>query len=183
MEQTDHEISKLVSESAKGDTESCKKLYERLADKIFAYVRSRTATHEQAIDITQDVFIDFFSTLSNFTYQSRAQFYSYVFVITRRKLAKLYMDSERRGLKTTAEFDEETMSPSSLDTSHETRMDVEEALATLDSDTREIIVLHHWSRYTFGEIALLIGMTESGVRVRHHRALARLGLVLKGIHT
>jgi len=183
MELTDHEMSRLIHESAKGDADSCRKLYESLVDKVFAYVRYRTGTEEHAIDVTQDVFIDFFSTLSNFTYQSRAQFYSYVFVITRRKLAKYYADREKRGEKMSSEFNEDTMSDTAPRTEHELQSDVEQALQTLDAETREIIILHHWSRYTFGEIALLMNMTESGVRVRHHRALKGLGTLLGGVTT
>ncbi len=72
MEQTDHDIRTLIEESAAGDAESCKKLYEHLVDRVFAFVRSRTSTHEHAIDLTQDVFVDLFLSLSHFTFQSRA---------------------------------------------------------------------------------------------------------------
>lgn len=174
MEHGDYEIRVLVEASVKGDAESCKKLYEQLVNKVYAYVRYRTATNEQATDVTQDVFIDFFSTLSSFTYQTRAQFYGYLFVITRRKLARYYEERKRRGIHGAVEFNEDTMSPSPLDTPHELRNDVSEALKFLDGVTREIMVLHHWSKYTFGEIAVLLNMTESAVRVRHHRALAVL---------
>lgn len=181
MAETDHDIRNLIQESAKGDAESCKKLYDHLADRVFAFVCTRTSTREHAVDITQDVFIDFFSTLSNFLYQSRAQFYAYVFTITRRKLAKYYADRERRGEKTVTEFNEETFVDGKADIPHEVESDVARALMALDPETRDIVVLHHWSRYTFGEIALLMQMTESGVRVRHHRALKVLGEVLGGV--
>lgn len=174
MEHSDHDISKLIKKSAKGDTKSCKELYEHLVDKVYAYVRYRTATHEQATDITQDVFIDFFSTLSGFTYQSRAQFYAYVFVITRRKIARHYADVHMRAQGGQVEFDEAFMSDASVDTSYETKSDISQALSSLDEQTREIVVLHHWARYTFVEIALLMSITESAARVRHHRALKTL---------
>ncbi len=178
MEPSDHDIQTLIQQSAKNDTESSRKLYELLVDKVYAYVRSRTSTHEQATDITQDVFIDFFRTLNQFTYQSRAQFYAYVFVITRRKLARQYELTKRSGGEK-IEFDEERMSPSNSFSSTEHESDVARALMTLEAGTREIVVLHHWSRYTFGEIALLLDMTESAVRVRHHRALKALAEYLK----
>ncbi len=178
MEQADHDICKLIEKSTKRDMESSKKLYELLVDKVFAYVRSRTSTHEEATDVTQDTFIDFFSTLSNFTYQSRAQFYAYVFVITRRKLARHYNNKSKKGT-TAVVFDESTMSPHDSHKDHELGSDMESALSTLEDSTREIVVLHHWSRYTFGEIATLLDMKESAVRVRHHRALALLATYLK----
>ena len=55
---------------------------------------------------------------------------------------------------------------------------VHRALEQLDECSREIVVLHHWSRYTFAEIAAIINMNESAVRVRHHRARATLASVL-----
>jgi RNA polymerase sigma factor (sigma-70 family) len=57
---------------------------------------------------------------------------------------------------------------------HDTRLDVVTALDTLDEHTREIVVLHHFSGYSFVEIAPIMRMTESAVRVRHHRALKSL---------
>ncbi len=180
MEYTDHDIKVLITKSTGGDAESCKKLYDHLVDKVFAYVRYRTSTQENATDITQDVFIDFFSTLSNFTYQSNAQLYAYVFVITRRKLARLYQHANTHGENTKSSFDEEVMSPQVGNDIHEHTYDVGEALSRLDEETREIVVLHHWSRYTFGEIAQLLHMSESAVRVRHHRALPQLAAYLKG---
>jgi RNA polymerase sigma factor (sigma-70 family) len=59
-------------------------------------------------------------------------------------------------------------------TSPETTLALTEALKQLDECSREIVVLHHWSRYTFGEIATIVDMTEEAVRVRHHRAKAVL---------
>jgi RNA polymerase sigma-70 factor (ECF subfamily) len=173
MEQTDHEVRALVEGSTRGDAESAKILYEHLVDKVFPFVRSRTATKEEALDTTQDVFIDFFGALPRFTFQSSAQLYAYVFVITRRKLAKHYgAFSQRKGQEV---FDEEYMSPpESPQDDVVMRHSLMQALQTLDEKTQEIVVLHHWSRYTFGEIAEMLTMTESAVRVAHHRALKKI---------
>lgn len=179
MEYSDRNMQTLVTKSGRGDAESCKELYEHLADKVYAYVRYRTQTNEHATDTTQDVFIDFFATLSNFTYQSKAQLYAYVFVITKRKLARYYDQRRTRGELTGVLFDEAVMSPSIEKDTEGYVSDVAMALTHLDDMTREIVVLHHWSRYTFGEIAELLHMTESAVRVRHHRALPQLATYLK----
>jgi len=180
MELKDQDMLALINGSAKGEATSCKKLYELLVNKVYIYVRYRTSTNEQAIDLTQDVFIDFFSALSDFTYLSRSQLYAYVFVITRRKLARHYADSNLTS--GTMEFDEASMSQlfdQSQLVKPEIDLDIKQALSTLDNQTSEIIVLHHWSRYTFGEIALLLDLTETAVRVRHHRALKTLANTLE----
>ncbi len=166
----------LVEKSATGNADSCRQLYDVLIDSVYPYVRSRTSTKEQAIDITQDIFIDLFSAIQHFTYSTRGQFYSYLFVIVRRKLAQYYEDAKKRNITSQQEFSENSMS----EVSHCSLQDKEAvdemqtALSKLNDVAREIVVLHHWSRYTFGEIALLLKMKESAVRVRHHRALKLL---------
>lgn len=152
-----------------------KAVYELLVDKIFAYVSYRVSDRETATDIVQEVFIDLHAGLQNFTYQSDAQFYSFVFLITKRKLAKHYMSTNNKQESEVA-FDESKLTSPPADI--EETDSVRRALDTLEEDTREIIILHHWSRYTFPEIASLLKMTESAVRVRHHRALKSLAITL-----
>lgn len=176
MDEKAHDISRLIHESAKGDAESSKELYELLVDKVYAYVGYRTSTKEHATDLTQDVFIDFFGNLHTFVYKSPAHVYAYVFVITKRKLARHYADMNMRGNVGHTPFDEEQIHDTSLDSkvTYANDFDVNHALSLLDDATREIVVLHHFSQYTFGEIAVLMNMSESAVRVRHHRALKLL---------
>lgn len=152
-----------------------KAVYDLLVDKVFAYVSYRVSDREAAADIVQEVFIDLHAALQNFTYQSDAQFYSFVFLITKRKLAKHYLSTKSKQ-ESEMDFDESNL-PSPTTDPEETDS-VRRALTTLEEDTREILILHHWSRYTFPEIASLLNMTESAVRVRHHRALKSLATTL-----
>lgn len=170
MEQSELDIRTLIEKCAQGDTGSYQALYDHMIDRVYAYIRYRTSTKEQATDIAQDVFIELWKALPRFTYQSREQFYAYVFVITKRKLSALYAKRDRE----TLELNEETIMIEMGDSGGEMSDEVSRALETLDEQTREIVVLHHWSRYTFKEIASLINMTETAVRVRHHRALKSL---------
>lgn len=152
-----------------------KAVYDLLVDKVFAYVSYRVLDKDTATDIVQEVFIDLHAALQNFTYQSDAQFYSFVFLITKRKLAKHFTAIN---LKQESEVAVDETNLSSPPSNIEEADRVKRALNTLEADTREIVVLHHWSRFTFLEIASLLNMTESAVRVRHHRALKSLATTL-----
>ena len=175
MEHID-DISELVKQSASGDVAAFRGVYEHLIDKVFGYVRYRTNREEDATDLTQEVFVDLYKALPTFTYSSKEQFYSFVFTITKRKLAKYYASKHVIAAKHTSEFDEHTyVAPTD---NLELTKDIASALANLDEVAKDIVVLHHWSRYTFPEIATLINMTESAVRVRHHRALKTLSASL-----
>ena len=55
---------------------------------------------------------------------------------------------------------------------------VEAALAQLPANQREAIVLHRFEGFSFKEIAQLLGVTETAVKVRAHRGYERLRLLL-----
>lgn len=155
-----------------GSSEEFRVIYEVLINQVYPYVRYRTRTEDYATDVTQEVFIDLYQALRNFTYRTPAQFYSFVFVIVRRKLAKHYTDQNLKPPMT--EFNEAIIAAPREDV--ETSDMVTRELAKLDDVTREIIILHHWSRCTFSEISAVLNLNESAVRVRHHRALKVLSV-------
>jgi len=55
---------------------------------------------------------------------------------------------------------------------------VEAALAQLPENQREAIVLHRFEGFSFKEIAELLGVTETAVKVRAHRGYERLRKLL-----
>ncbi len=55
---------------------------------------------------------------------------------------------------------------------------VEKALAKLPDSQREAIVLHRFEGFSFKEIAELLGVTETAVKVRAHRGYERLRVLL-----
>jgi RNA polymerase sigma factor (sigma-70 family) len=171
---SDRSIQLLVAEYQSGNRACFEELYQLLTPAIFAFVSHRTATRELAKEVTQDSFVELSKALAQFTYQSDSAFYAFVFTIVRRQLAKQYAQNAKHS--SVGEDALETVADSEV--SRETTLSVQVALEKLDERSREIVVLHHWSRYTFVEIAAILHMTESAVRVRHHRARATLATLL-----
>lgn len=166
--ETNENLCSLIKKAKMKDSESSRVLYEHLVDKVFPFVRSRTSTNDDALDLTQEVFVDFFIQIDSFSFESTAQLYAYVFTITRRKLARYYEKAKRNVVA----FEEATMGETH--STAQTDSELARTLEGLDVRSREIIELHHFSRYTFGEIAHMLGMNESAVRVVHHRILTTL---------
>lgn len=171
MEIDRDDIRTLVERSSAGDHEAFHTLYEHMVDRIFRYVHARVRSSEIATDLTQDIFVALWKALPRFTYHSREQFYAYVFIITKRTLAKQYQEESRA--PETVDGDRIPDSNAIMPGGSEEDL-LSRALLLLDEKTREIMILHHWSRYTFGEIATLLGMQETAVRVRHHRGIETL---------
>ncbi|MFM2339934.1 MAG: hypothetical protein RLZZ360_570 [Candidatus Parcubacteria bacterium] len=173
----DHEWQTQCNNAKAGDQLAYRALFDELEPRLSAYVRSRVNDAEQAVDVVQETLIAFFRALPMFTYTTTPQLYQYIFTIVRRQLARVYEHQKH----TPDTFDEAVLHEAGPTASLEVatrRQDIVAALRTLDDTSREIMVLHHWSRFTFKEIATLLAMEEGAVRTRHHRAKALLGTLL-----
>lgn len=167
------DIQTTVERCVSGQAESFKLLYEHLVDRVFGFVVARVDSRTIAHEVTQDIFVELHKALPKFTYQSDAAFYSFLFTIVRRQVTRRYEEQKKH---TNVSLEEQYVAGS--EQSAEVTYAVRSALNSLDECSREIVVLHHWSRFTFAEIGTLINMTESAVRVRHHRARATLASIL-----
>lgn len=166
-EETD--LEGLIERSRDGDEQAFQKLYDVLVDRIFSYTRSRVASREDALDCTQHIFIELWKSLNRFKYHSDPQLYGFIFTIAKRQIIRTQLEQRRLPENL---LSEEKVADSPHDT--ETADFIDRALSTLKALDREIIILHHWSRYTFSEIAVMLSLKETAVRVRHHRALHSL---------
>lgn len=173
---TDSELKPILEAARRRETVAFKALYDDLEPRIFPYVVTRVTGHDVATDLTQDVLTDVFMAIPSFSYQTVGQWYAFVFTIVRRTLARHYASQSRVVANEVAIEIDTLPSHSGLSTSDV--LAVNEALQSLDQITRDIVVLHHWSRYTFGEIASMLHLSETNVRTRHHRAKAILSQLL-----
>jgi RNA polymerase sigma-70 factor (ECF subfamily) len=172
----EHPLRTLLADTTHLSVDSFRQLYAVVQPKVFAYVRSRTTTREQAIDLSQDILLELHQALPSFVYHSDAEFYGFVFTITRRSLARHYANKHTKASLRQSDVEiDETVSTADMS---ELELSVRQALEQLGPEERDIIVLHHWSRYTFAEIGAMVNMTEGAVRTRHHRAEAKLADLL-----
>ena len=162
------DLAKLIANSAKGDESSYRSIFDHLNGRIFRYILSRSSHREDALDITQSVFIDLWRALTKFSYTSDEEFYGFVFLIAKRKLGKYY-----RSKKIQVELDDRFISDNF-------EMEVEDYrfllkhLRILSTDQQEILRLRYWSGLSFKEIGAAMHMREGTAKVVHHRAIKKL---------
>ncbi len=172
----EHPLRTLITACSRLETDSFQQLYAIVQPKVFSYVSYRTNTREQAIDVTQDILIELNQSLPKFAYHSDAEFFGFVFTITRRVLARHYAHKHTKAARVQSDVELDEIAP--VESESEMVLAVRQALEKLDTAERDIIVLHHWSRYTFGEIGAMVNMTEGAVRTKHHRARSKLAHLL-----
>ena len=165
MAQTES-LEHLVQGSVAGDTEAFRVLAVRLDAKIFGYVRSRASSRDEALDLTADILVDVWRALRSFRYESDPAFYRFVYTIAKRHLYRSWRKEKLLSLEDVAS--EPSVTPAYENAS------VSVAVEKLPRSDRDIVVLRHWSGFSFKEIGDQLGMNETAIRVRHHRALTKL---------
>jgi RNA polymerase sigma-70 factor (ECF subfamily) len=151
-------------------------LYERYLDRIYAYLRARTDTEEDAADLTQQVFLRALAALPQHRGQ-RESFAAWLFRIAHNAA----IDAHRR-LRPTITWQgvPERLHPRSGDdldmklVRQEAMVRLHALLGTLKTDTREVLALHYAARLTVAEVAAVVGKSEAAIKKQLSRAIRTL---------
>lgn len=152
-------------------------LYRLYGDRVYQYMRVRTASSDEAADLTQQVFLRALDGIAG--YRDRGlPFSAWLFRIarnvavdTRRKMrADLSLDIIPEHLQPWSQEDIEGAVVYAADLSR-----LKALIADLDPEERELITLRFMSGLTLEEIASVIGSSRSAV----HRRLTHTLRILK----
>ncbi len=161
----------LIREARGGSREAFDALFRRYRAPIWQFFRRRIAQAARAEELTQDTFVALLEGAHR--YEARTVFRAYLFGIAynvlsadRRKSAHRHVDP--------LDFDPPSASPRDPDAG----LWVRRALAQLDEDDREILMLREYSELSYQEIADLRRLPLNTVRSRLFRARMALKAAL-----
>ena len=162
-------------EAAKADPSAFAAIYERYGQRIFVYVRTRVASEEDAVDITQQVFVKSFKALPGYRFSS-APLAAWLFRIARNAV----VDHHRRSRPTT-DIDlvpmilrESGPGPEETALRNEDVERLRMALQKLDKAKREVLALRYGGNLRIREIAEATGKSEEATKKQLSRALKSL---------
>ncbi len=170
--QTDN-LKEWVENAAQGDRQAFSQLYDHLSDKLFAFVIGRVSQREIALDLLQDIFVDLWLALPRFTFRSIKQFYSFVFLIARRRLAKHYRKQEvwlelsDEHIKDNYELPDPNL--------HQLVF----AVNKLPVKLRDVVWCRYFMDMSLADTAEYLGIGLSAVKLRQKRALSKLKKLLQ----
>ena len=166
------ELQILISAARAGDKESFRVLYSMLSPRVFRFIRPRARSREDALDVLQETFIDFWKGLPRFSYQDDRALDAFLYRIASRKLNRIFR--RLRGFISLESLDDIVVEQEATDTNYQQVIDVARAIAQLSLSDRELLTLRHVEGRSFSDIAQLLGQSENTLKVRHHRAIDRL---------
>lgn len=162
-------VAQAVARAKAGDKEAVRFLYLRYADNVYGYVRSIVRDEHEAEDVTQHVFAKLMTALPK--YETREVPFAAWILRVARNVAVDHM-RQRRAIPCEEVRD---LGRDEEDESGKQRsLALRDALADLNEDQREVLVLRHLVGLTPGEIAARMGRTEPSVHGLHHRGRGEL---------
>lgn len=183
---TAEEELKLVHSAAEGDEGAFEKLVIENERLIYNVALKITGNPDDAEDVAQEAFIKAYRNLGSFRGESRFSGWLY------RLCYNAAMDHIRKNRDpnlrsltnddgSDAELDVADPAPTPEESADrkETQRIVREAVAMLDDDKREILVMREFSGMSYTAIAEALGIEEGTVKSRISRARASLAEILR----
>jgi DNA polymerase III beta subunit len=171
----------LIQRILTGDETAFESLIRKYRKQIHAHAWRKTGDFHIAEDITQDTFLQVYQKLD--TLDDPTQFSGWLYVIVNRLCIAWFRKNRIRteSLEETdiSEIETEAYSQyvaaENAKTNAEAQRDlVQKLLTKLKESDRQIITLHYFQEMTYSEIGSYLGISESSIKSRLHRARQRL---------
>ncbi len=151
-------------------------LYRRYRDRVYAYLRGRTDSDDDAADLTQQVFLQALDALPRYR-GGDAAFAAWLFRIARNSAINV---GSRRPATVAWENVPEGLHPQADDDLMAGLLRREETgrlrtlVAALPADARELLALRFAARLSTAEIAVVLGTSDTVIRKRLSRLMRTL---------
>ena len=186
MDRTDED---LVAAYISGEEGAFSKLVERHLKTVYSFVIRFVGDPQEAEDIAQETFLKAWKSLKQYKVES-SKFKTWILRIARntaidylrkRKHIPFSEFETEDGQNILAETVPDTAElPDSLFAKLEDTATLNDAVAKLSPEAREVLLLHYTNGLTFLEIGEILGQPQNTVKSRHHRALLTLRTILDG---
>lgn len=165
----------LVEASLNGDRRAFDKLVDRYEGPLFSAAYRITGSVEDAMDATQNAFVNAYEKLH--TFDPSFRFFSWIYRIAVNQSLNLV---GRRREQSPIDEGEPTSdrNPAEIFDSTETRYQLKRALLDLEPHYRTVIVLKHLEGFSYREIGEILGIPEKTVKSRLFTARQRLRVIL-----
>jgi RNA polymerase sigma-70 factor (ECF subfamily) len=180
----------LVATAAQGLEGGFEELVRRYQRPISAYVYRMVGDYDCALDLTQEIFIKIYASLSR--YRPEFKFSTWIYKIAHNAaIDHLRRNAGReRSINNGTEsepqqllIESKGLSPEQQSELEERRMEIESVVRLLPTAYRELIVLRHSQDLTYEEIVEVTGLPLGTVKNRLFRAreMMRQQFLLRGI--
>jgi RNA polymerase sigma-70 factor (ECF subfamily) len=186
-------VNALVRRCVAGDAAAWQEIVQQYNRRIYNICYRFSGSADDAADLTQEVFIKIYRTLSSFD-GSRAAFMTWVTTVTRNLLVDHFRKgkydrvtdsldatpgSQEDGLSIGEQLEDQGSTPEQRVQSQETQKMVQAALQKLSPELREAVILRDLQDLDYKEIAIVLKVPEGTVKSRINRGRTELARLLQ----
>lgn len=172
----------LIKDFKNGDIRGYNELVRRYQQQVYRVIRKIVLNHDDADDITQEVFIKVYSALKNFREESNVFTWLYR-IATNYSINHL----KRVKVKSTVSLELVTEQVEYYEKKSDDRMDEEhrrkllmEAIETLPAQQRAVFNLRYYEGLSYEKISKIMDKSVGGIKANYFHAVKKLGEYLKG---
>ncbi len=174
------EVGQLVDRAVLGDAEAFGRLFDIYADRVYRHILYRTGNHEDARDMTQEVFASAWKALPKYR-KTSVPFLGWLFTISHNRVIDYYRTRKDHSyLDTDMPLPASGPGPEELAEARFTQARIRRAILKLPPDQQRVIVMSFIENLSYSEIAAAINKSEGNVRVMVHRGLKKMREILNG---
>jgi RNA polymerase sigma factor (sigma-70 family) len=173
--------SELVRAFKNGDIKGYNEIVRKYQQQVYWVIRKMVQGHDEADDITQEVFIKVYTALKDFREESNLFTWLY-------RIATNYAINHIRKVKVknTVSFEivtdpivsDEKEGGETLDGARRTRI-LEDAIETLPPKQRAVFNMRYYDELPYDEIAKILEKSAGGIKANYFHAVKKIGEYVK----
>ena len=186
-------VNALVRRCVSGDAAAWQEIVQQYNRRIYNICYRFSGSPDDAADLTQEVFIKMYRTLSTFD-TTRASFMTWVTTVTRNLLVDHFRKgkydrvtdsldatpgNQDEGLTLAEQLEDQNPNPETRVRSQEVQKLVHEALKRLSPELREAVILRDLQDLDYKDIAKVLNVPEGTVKSRINRGRTELARLLQ----
>lgn len=174
----------LIERCLRGDQAAWDQIVRQHRRKVFNLAYKFVGRHDEAEDLTQDIFLKIFKALK--TFDRRANFQTWLISISRNLCIDHYRSVRKERETMARDVDASSLLPVSRERGPEGELEqvdlkhlIRVALAELPPTLRQAVVLRDLQEFSYQEIADQLGLPEGTVKSRINRGRLELARQLR----
>ena len=179
-------VEALIQRCLQGDQLAWEQIVRQYWRKVFNVAYKFVGKHDEAEDLTQEIFLKIFKALN--TFDRRANFQTWIISISRNLCIDHYRSVRKERQTIARDVDSNDLQPASVERGpyaqaehQDLKAQLRQALETLPVTLRTAVVLRDLQELSYQEIADRLGLPEGTVKSRINRGRIELAHQLKRV--
>lgn len=179
----DSDDVEIIDSFKKGNEHAFNILVNKYQKKIYWIVRKMVLDHDEANDITQDIFIKIHSSLKDFRGDSK--FFTYIYKIS-VNFCLNHISKKNRTSNREVDIEDETLDIKSDDMATDGHYDekrkqklLKEAIENLEGQQRAVFNMRFYDNLSYEEIANITNKSVGGMKANYFHAVKKIEAYIK----